>query len=125
MDEMHIYEIATIPEGRKAIGNHWVLEFTEDNKGGSVYKVHLVTQGFSQIPGIDYGTTFAPVLKTASLQLIAALVCKHDWELYSFNATRTFVGEYLKRRYTYVNPRGLNRETGGYRSGGCFAQSTD
>lgn len=60
------------------IGNHLVLEFLEDNKGGSVYKAYLVIQGFSQILGIDYGATFAPILKTASLCLIVALACKNN-----------------------------------------------
>jgi hypothetical protein len=51
MDEMHVYELTALPAGRKAIGNWWVLEFKEDNKGGSAYKARLVAQGFSQIPG--------------------------------------------------------------------------
>lgn len=35
MKEMKVYKLATLPEGRKAIGNRWVLEFKEDNKGGA------------------------------------------------------------------------------------------
>ena len=53
MKDMNIYEIAELPEGCKAIGCRWVLEFKDDNKGGSVYKAQLVAQGFSQVPGID------------------------------------------------------------------------
>lgn len=55
MDDMHVYQLAPLPDECKAIGNRWVLEFKEDNKGGSVYKARLVAQGFSQIPGVDYG----------------------------------------------------------------------
>lgn len=93
MNEMHIYKLAPLPAGCKAISNRWVLEFKEDNKGSSIYKAHLVAQGFSQIPGIDYGATFAPVLKTTSLCLITALICKNNWELHSFNVTRRIFGE--------------------------------
>jgi hypothetical protein len=67
-------------------GNHWVLEFKEDNKGGSAYKVCLIAQGFSQIPGVNYGATFAPVIKTASVHFIATLACHNNWELNTFNA---------------------------------------
>lgn len=42
MDEMHVYELTELPAGRKAIGNRWVLEFKEDNKGGSAYKACLL-----------------------------------------------------------------------------------
>lgn len=107
MDEMHVYELAPLPSGRKAIGNRWVLEFKEDNKGGSAFKARLVAQGFSQIPGVDYGATFAPVLKTASLRLIAALACKNDWELHSFDATRAFLWGVLKEDIYMRQPRGF------------------
>lgn len=43
MDDMKVYKLTTIPAGRKAIGNHWVLEFKEDNKGRPAYKACLVT----------------------------------------------------------------------------------
>lgn len=109
MDDMHVYQLAPLPDGCKAIGNRWVLEFKEDNKGGSVYKARLVTQGFSQIPGVDYGATFAPVLKTASLCLIAALACKNDWELHSFDATRAFLWGVLKEEIYMRQPRGFEK----------------
>ena len=67
MKNMNVYKIRELLEGCKAIGCHWVLEFKEDNKGGSVYKAQLVTQGFSQVPGIDYGATFTPVIKPATI----------------------------------------------------------
>ena len=78
MKDMNVYEIAELPEGRKAIGCRWILEFKDDNKGGSVYKARLVAQGFSQVPGIDYGTTFTSVIKPATVRLLAALSCQHD-----------------------------------------------
>lgn len=73
MKEMGVYKVTKLPPGRKAIGCRWVLEFKEDNKGGPVHKARLVAQGFSQVPGVDYGATFAPVVKTASVRFIAAL----------------------------------------------------
>lgn len=91
MKEMCIYWLTKLPEGQKVIGNHWVLEFKEDNKGGSAYKARLVAQGFSQVPDIDYGATFAPVIKTASVHLIAALACRNDWKLDTFDAYHTFL----------------------------------
>lgn len=42
MNDMSVYKVMELPEGRKAIGCRWVLEFKEDNKGGSVYKARLV-----------------------------------------------------------------------------------
>lgn len=73
MKEMQVYRVVALQEG-----NRWVLEFKKDNKGGSAYKACLVAQGCSQIPGVEFGATFAPILKTSSIQLISALACKND-----------------------------------------------
>jgi hypothetical protein len=86
MKEMKVYEVTMLPEGRKVIGCHWVLEFKDDTKGGSVYKARLVAQGFSQVPGIDYGATFALVIKPATIHLLATLGCQNNWEIDTFDA---------------------------------------
>ncbi|KAG1798859.1 uncharacterized protein HD556DRAFT_1305720 [Suillus plorans] len=41
MSEMGVYELVKLPEGRRAIGCRWVLEFKEDDKGGSVHKARI------------------------------------------------------------------------------------
>jgi hypothetical protein len=107
MTEMHVYRLTKLPEVRKAIGNRWVLEFKEDNKGGPVYKARLVAQGFSQIPGVDYGATFAPVIKTASIRFIAALACRNNWELDTFDAKRAFLWGILKEEIYMRQPKGF------------------
>jgi len=107
MAEMNVYQVVALPAGRKAIGNRWVLEFKDDNKGGSTYKARLVAQGFSQIPGVDYGATFAPVLKTASLRFIAALACKNNWDLDTFNAKCAFLWGVLKEEIYMRQPKGF------------------
>lgn len=61
MSEMNVYGLVKLAAGRRAIGFRWVLEFKEDAKGGPVHKACLVVQGFSQVPGIDFGKTFAHV----------------------------------------------------------------
>ena len=107
MKEMNVYKVTELPKGRKAIGCCWVLEFKEDNKGGSVYKARLVAQGFSQVPGVDYGATFAPVIKSASVRLLAALACQQDWEIDTFDAKRAFLWGILKEEIYMRQPKGF------------------
>jgi hypothetical protein len=45
------------------------------------YKARLVAQGFSQVPGIDYFDTYAPVAKLASIRTVLALAAREDWEI--------------------------------------------
>ena len=71
LQSMGVYELVRLPAGRKAIGNHWVFELKIDGEK-LIPKGHLVAKGFHQIPHIDFGKTFAPVAKTASIRLVAA-----------------------------------------------------
>jgi hypothetical protein len=105
MKEMGVYKLAKIPKGCKAIGCRWVLEFKEDNKGGSVFKAHLVAQGFSQVLGVDYGATFAPVIKPASVHLLVALACQKDWEMDTFDVKCAFLWGVLKEEIYMRQPK--------------------
>ena len=109
MKDMSVYKVAELPEGRKAIGCHWVLKFKEDNKGSSVYKARLVTQGFSQVPGIDYGPTFAPVIKPVIICLLTALGCQNDWEINTFDAKRAFLWGVLKEEIYMRQSKGFEQ----------------
>ncbi|KAJ2985252.1 hypothetical protein NUW54_g10210 [Trametes sanguinea] len=62
------------PPDRKPIGCKWVFRLKRDSDGRIVkYKARLVAQGFSQIPGVDYDETFAPVVRLETLQTLLAV----------------------------------------------------
>ncbi|KIJ18807.1 hypothetical protein PAXINDRAFT_48680, partial [Paxillus involutus ATCC 200175] len=107
MKEMNVYTVAELPKCCKAIRCGWVLEFKDNNKGGSVYKARLIVQGFSQVPSIDYSATFAPVIRPASVHLIAALACQKDWEINTFDAKRAFLWRNLKEEIYMCQPKGF------------------
>lgn len=78
-------------------------------KGGAVFKARLVAQGFSQIPGVDFGKTFAPVAKSASIRVLAAYCAMHDWELDCFDAKRAFLWGKLQEDVYMRQPPGFER----------------
>ena len=52
-----------LTEAPDIIGLKWVFHAKKDAAGIVIrYKAHLITQGFSQVPGIDYFNTFTPVM---------------------------------------------------------------
>lgn len=92
MKDMGVWKLVEPPPGRKLVGNRWVFEFKPvDLKGGSRFKARLVAQGFSQVPGVDFHQTYAPVARQASVKLLIAVASQNDWELDCFDAKRAFL----------------------------------
>ncbi len=57
------------PQGVNIVGCKWVFRLKRDASGNIVRrKARLVAQGFSQVPGVDYFDTYAPVAKFASIR---------------------------------------------------------
>ena len=62
------------PLGANIIGSKWVFKAKKDAAGNITrYKARLVAQGFSQIGGVDYDDTYAPVAKLASSRAVIAM----------------------------------------------------
>ena len=60
--------------GRKLVNCKWVLKTKFAADGSPLkYKESLVAKGYSQVHGIDYNDTFAPVAKMNSIRLALAI----------------------------------------------------
>ena len=68
LEEAGTWEISDLPEGANLVGLKWVFHIKKDASGCVVhYKAQLVAQGFSQVEGVNYFDTYAPVAKLSSL----------------------------------------------------------
>ena len=69
-----MWHLEESPHRANVIGSKWVLKVKKDAAGNiACYRARLVTQGFSQIGGIDYNDTYAPVAKLASSCMVIAM----------------------------------------------------
>ena len=51
----------------------------------------LVAQGYSQVEGIDYGETFAPVARLESIRLLIAYASHHNFKLQQMDVKSAFL----------------------------------
>jgi len=54
-------------------------------------KARLVAQGFSQIEGIDFGETYAPVVRLESIRILLAYASHHNFKLQQMDVKNAFL----------------------------------
>ena len=66
-----VWEVVPRPKGKSVVTSRWLykVKFTED---GNIEKhmARFVARGFSQVEGIDYNETFAPVPRYTSIRTL-------------------------------------------------------
>lgn len=89
------WELTEAPKGVNVVGCKWVFKAKKDAAGNVVrYKARLVAQGFSQVPGVDYFDTYAPVARLSSIRAVLAIAASKDMEIHQIDIK----GAYLNGR---------------------------
>jgi Reverse transcriptase (RNA-dependent DNA polymerase)/Integrase core domain/GAG-pre-integrase domain len=98
------WELTSAPDGANIIGSKWVFRAKKDAAGNVVrYKARLVAQGFSQVPGVDYFDTFAPVARLASIRAVLAMAADLDLELHQIDIKSAYLnGELTSNEQIYM-----------------------
>ena len=103
----------TLPTDRKAIGCKWVYKRKADADGNIVkYKARLVAKGYSQVPGLDYEETFAPVGRSTSLRILLAISATMDLEIHQADVEGAYLNGKLDVDIFMQYPQGLKPRDG-------------
>ena len=88
------YEIAPRPEGKSVVGSRWIYKVKQAaDESVDKYKEIFFARGFSQIEGINYGETFAPVTRYSSIQTILSLSAQMGWHIHQMDVKTTFLNK--------------------------------
>lgn len=79
LEENKTWEVEDLPKEKTTIGCKWVFTIKYKSDGTlKRYKATLVAKGFTQIYGIDYLETFAPVAKLNIVRVLLSLAANLD-----------------------------------------------
>jgi hypothetical protein len=110
-----VWEVVPRPEGKSVVTSRWLykIKYVAD---GSIekHKARFVARGFSQIEGIDYDETFAPVARYTSIRSIMAIAAEMGWKIHQMDVKTAFLNGFIEEEVYIEQPQGfevLGRES--------------
>jgi hypothetical protein len=95
-----VWDIVLRPEWNSVVTSKWIYKIKHASDGSfKKYKVRFVSKGFSQVEGIDYEETFAPVARYTSIHTIIALVSSMGWKLHQMDVKTTFLNGDIEEEF--------------------------
>ena len=70
-------------------------------------KARLVAQGYTQIEGIDFDETFAPVARLESIRLLLSIACIKGFKLYQMDVKSAFLNGILNEEAYVEHSKGF------------------
>ena len=106
----NVWELVKRPDPRKhnIIGTKWIYRNKQDENGLVVRnKARLVAQGYTQVEGIDFDETFAPVARLEAIRILLAYANHHDITLYQMDVKSAFLNGKLEEEVYVAQPPGF------------------
>ena len=90
------------------IGTKWVFKNKQDENGVIILnKARLVAQGYSQVEGLNFGETFAPVGRLESICILLAYVAFNGFTLHQVDVKSSFLNGPLQEEVYVSQPPGF------------------
>ncbi|THH12524.1 hypothetical protein EW146_g7607 [Bondarzewia mesenterica] len=112
-EKLEVYQEVIRPRDRKVIGSKWVFRIKRGANGDiEKFKARLVAKGFTQVEGVDYDETFAPVVRFTTLRTILALAAEMDLEVHQLDVKTAYLNGILKEEIYLEPPEGFKPTNG-------------
>ena len=101
------WELVTLPPRRKLVQCKWIYKTKLEVDGTTTkYKAWLVEKRYSQVHGMDYNETFAPVARMDSIRLVLAIATSKRWEVHHMDVKISFLHGDLEEDIYMIHPGG-------------------
>jgi hypothetical protein len=96
------------PAGVNIISGKWVFRIKYNADGTiSRYKARWVVRGCSQQSGVDYGETFSPVIKPATIRTVLSIATAASWPIHQLDVKNALLHGNLSETVYCAQPSGF------------------
>ena len=86
-----MWDVVSRPQGKSVVSSKWLYKVKQVVDGSvEKHKARFVARGFSQVEGIDYDETFAPVARYSSIRSMLALSTQMGWKIHQMDVKTSF-----------------------------------
>jgi hypothetical protein len=91
-ERKQVWTLVEPPRDVNVIETKWVLKNKQGEHGEVVRnKACLVTQGFSQVEGLDFRKTFAPIDRLEAIRILLSFAASKGFKLYQMDVKSAFL----------------------------------
>nr|BAH79981.1 putative unclassified retrotransposon protein [Oryza sativa Indica Group] len=103
-----VWTLVEPPSGHNIIGTKWVFKNKQNEDGLIVRnKARLVAQVFTQVEGLDFDETFAPVATIEAIRLLLAFAASKGFKLYQRDVKSAFLNGFIQDEVYVKQPPGF------------------
>ena len=115
--ENNTWNLVTSPPDRKVVQSKWTFRLKKNSDGTiSKYKARLVAKGFTQVDGVDYNETFAPVVKFTTIRTMLATAAIRNYRVCQLDISTAYLHADIEEEIYMEQPEGyeVTGENGEY-----------
>ncbi|KAK2453843.1 putative mitochondrial protein [Trifolium repens] len=103
-----VWDLVPRPNNVNVKGTKWIYKNKSNEKGVITRnKARLVAQGYTQVEGLDFEETFAPIARLESIRLLLGVACILKFKLYQMDVKSAFLNGYLHEKVYVEQPKGF------------------
>jgi hypothetical protein len=106
-----VWDLVERPKDHNVIGTKWIFRNKQDQDGIVIRnKARLVAQGYTQVEGLDFGETYAPVVRLEAIRILLAYACANNIKLYQMDVKSAFLNGYINELVYVEQPPSFEDE---------------